>query len=215
MSLFVPHVFPNFTKEYVSTAFSTIGNVERIDFVAKLDRNGKQYNAAYIHFNSWHDNVEARHIQQEIQIHGQTKMFHDNSEYYWIVLPNTATKNDPFVRKQTIDLGVTKSINLKTIVPEKSFTEKDFPSLPSKNIQDENAFFETIDDAQMDEIEEELEKVDENLISIDYRYVKTIEEENVCLRGEIAYLRMALIHLDQMYQAEKGMVRTLSNSNSV
>lgn len=215
MSLFVPHVFPNFTKEYVSGAFSDIGNVERIDFVAKLDRNGKQYNAAYVHFSSWHDNSQTRHFQQEMLTNGQTKMHHDNSEYYWIVLPNTATKNDPFARKPRIELDNTKSVNLSSIVPEKCLFEDDFPSLPSKNTPIEknpDEFFETIDDAQMDEIEEELEKVDENLISIDYRYVKVIEEENQYLRGEIAQLRMLLINLDQTYQAEKAKVRAFITS---
>ena len=193
MSLFVPHVFPNFTKEYVSAAFSTIGVVERVDFVAKLDRNRKQYNAAYIHFSAWHNNSDAKHIQDDIQTHGQTKMFHDDSEYYWIVLPNTATKNDPFIRKQTIELGDAKTINLKSVVPEKRFTESDFPSLQ----EDENAFFETMEDIQMDEIEEELEQVDEHLISIDSRYVKTIEEENHQLRCEIAMLKITLMQMSQ------------------
>ena len=63
----------------------------------------------------------------------------------------------------------------------------------------------------MAEIEAELEAEDENLVSIDYRYVQAVEQENVWLHGEIAQLRLALINLDQMYQAEAAKVRAFSN----
>jgi hypothetical protein len=38
-SLFIPHVFPNFDKDYVAKAFDHCGEVERVDFVAKQDRD--------------------------------------------------------------------------------------------------------------------------------------------------------------------------------
>jgi hypothetical protein len=73
MSLFVPHVFPNFTQKYVIEAFSEVGEVDSIDFVAKKDRNGKPYNAVHIHFKSWYDEGPANRIQDDIAKNGSIK----------------------------------------------------------------------------------------------------------------------------------------------
>lgn len=242
MSLFVPHVFPNFNKTYVLVAFECIGEVERVDLVAKKDRDGKPYNAAYIHFESWRNNKIARETLDDIAEYGSAKFFHDDSEYYWIVLPNTAKKHVPGERKPRLDIGdlnktpekscqpvvhpvvhpgapkktsyasMVKS-NTETIVPVKLETQFDEYVQVVRETQE--AFDEYADAseeaAQMDEIEAELEAEDENLVSIDWRYVQTIEEENFWLHGEIAQLRMALINLDQMYQAEKAKVRAFSS----
>lgn len=231
ISLFIPFVFPNFDRDYVAEAFAQIGEVERIDLVAKQDRDGKSYNAVYIHFKKWHNNRFAAGIITDILNNGSTKFYHDKSEYFWIVLPNTAKKHIPGERKPRLDLGEANSVSLKSIekTPEKSLKEEvTCPSPPKKstyadtaniereshnglNLLDEfdaEASEETI---EMAEIEAELEAEDENLISIDYRYVQSIEEENFWLHGEIAQLRMALINLDQMYQAEKAKVRAFNN----
>lgn len=232
-SLFVPHVFPNFTQKYVATAFADIGEVDRVDFVAKQDRDGKSYNAAYIHFKKWHDHRFATETLSNIFDNGSTKFYHDDSEYYWIVLPNTAKKHVPGERKPRIDLGESNSISVKTIekTPEKSVKEVSCPGAPKKpsyaqitnEVKDtefEESCVKLFDEfdaeaseeaAQMEEIEAELEAEDENLVSIDWRYIQSVEQENFWLHGEIAQLRMALINLDQMYQAEKAKVRAFNN----
>lgn len=244
-SLFIPHVFPNFNKDYVAEAFADIGQVERVDFVAKQDRNGKPYNAAYIHFNNWYKNHAANRTLNDIDINGSAKFYHDNSEYYWILLPNTANKHISGERKVRIDLGESKSISLKTI---EKISEKQCPGAPKKSIKptyaevacekqyvnekpiDRNldAEFEECletlcapieewdvefseEAIEMAEMENILETEDENLVSIDYRYIQTIEQENTWLHGEVAQLRAALINLDQMYQAEAAKVRAFSN----
>ena len=242
-SLFVPHVFPNFSQEYVADAFADVGEVDRVDFVAKRGRDGKPYNAAYIHFKSLYDNAVVERIQDEIYEYGSYHMYHEDSEFYWIVLPNKAKKHIPGERKPIIDLGEAKSVSVKSTEksPEKP-PAKQCPGAPKKAsyanviankpvptklevkfdeyvqvIQDmQEAFDEDLEAseeaAQMAEIEAELEAEDENLISIDWRYVKAIEEDNVWLHGEVAQLRLALINLDQMYQAEKAKVRAFSSS---
>ena len=55
MSVYIPHVFPNFTEQYIAGVFKNlrIGMVDHIDLVAKMDKHGKHYNAAYIHFEYW------------------------------------------------------------------------------------------------------------------------------------------------------------------
>jgi len=239
VSLFVPHVFPNFTQKYVSEAFAGVGDVDRVDFVMKQDRDGKQFNAAYIHFNRWYDNRGASVIQDNIANDGSTKFYHDDSEYYWIVLPNTAKKHVPGERKPRIDLSVkavekTPERTVKEVAcpgaPKKpSYTHQvaDNTAKPTKSVGElvaefqewyvnleshvdipNDADFEASEEtAQMAEIEAELEAEDENLVSIDWRYVQTVEQENMWLRAEVRQLRISLINLDQMYKAEAAKVR--------
>ena len=246
-SLFIPFVFPNFDKDYVAESFAEIGEVERVDFVAKQDRDGKSYNAVYIHFKKWYNNGFAIKTISDIFENGSAKFYHDDSDYFWIVLPNTAKKHVPGERKPRIDLGEAKSVSVKAIekTPVKPVKEVACPGAPKKPSYAQIALnansdarkpiapaltklepaieqcctklfddfdAEASEDAvQMAEIEAELEAEDENLVSIDYRYVQAIEQENFWLHGEIAQLRMALINLDQMYQAEKAKVRAFNN----
>lgn len=245
ISLFVPHVFPNFSQKYVADAFSDIGDVDRIDFVSKQDRDGKLFNAVYVHFKRWHTNSIADRIQDEITEYGSTKFYHDDSEYYWIVLPNTAKKHLPGERRPRLDLGDSNSISVKSVekTPEKKAREVVCPDAPKKpsysqilsnlpiteiapalsekflfdgfeEIPPRDCYINDEDIANMEEIEDELAAEDQNLVSIDYRYIQTIEYENCQLHEEISQLRMALINLDQMYQAEKAKVRAFSNVES-
>jgi len=216
LSLFIPFVFPNFDQKYVTKAFAKIGNVDRVDFVAKQDRAGKTFNAVYIHFKEWYNNKLADHIwDQCFEKNEQTQYYHDNTEYFWIVLPNTAKKHVPGERKQRIGLGNANAINIKC-------AEDPVTTKLDKKI-DEECFEDAIEEVDMEreaelaEIEaimEEQEKMeqDNNLISIDWRYVHMMEQENKWLHGEIAQLRMALIKMDQMYQAEAAKVRAFRTS---
>jgi hypothetical protein len=223
MSLFIPHVFPNFTQEYVSDAFSVVGFVERVDFVAKQDKSGKNYNAAYIHFKYWYDNKNNRDLKRKIIDNGSSKFYHDDSEYYWIVLENTAKKYVPGERKQRINVN-----ELNT--PEKQEPNTVHPNTPVKSsyaqiVADKSVsanldeafeycldlLKETEEELEMAELEAEMQKDDEHLISIDSRYVAALEQENAWVHQEIAQLRQALINLDHMYQAEAAKVRAFSS----
>jgi hypothetical protein len=149
---------------------------------------------------------------------------------------STGKKHIPGQRQPIIDIGESKTVSVKAVqkTPEKQEKQVACPSAPKKptyaqlvadkihpvNLDvelqkcaelDELDVDATEEAAQMAEIESELDAEDENLISIDYRYVQSVEQENFWLRGEIAQLRMALINLDQMYKAEKAKVRAFSN----
>lgn len=244
MSLFVPHVFPNFTKKYVADAFADVGVVDRVDFVAKKDRDGKPYNAAYIHFNSFHSNAVVERMQDEIYDNGDYHMYHDCSEYYWIVLPNTAKKYVTGERKERINLNGAKAVNTKSAanpaakqpvcppapkkvtysqVAKKACTpvklEEKFDEYVHAIRETQEAMqkdLEVSEEAlQMAEIEAELTAEDDNLVSIDWRYVHAIEQENIYLHAEMEQLRTALINLDRMYQAEKAKVRSSNLACSI
>jgi hypothetical protein len=220
-SLFIPFVFPNFDQKYVANAFANIGNVDRIDFVAKQDRAGKTYNAVYVHFKDWYNNKEANDLYEQcFQKNGKYEFYHDDSEYFWIILPNTAKKHIPGERKHRIGLGDANAINVKSVekTAEEEFEETKFEVF-KKCLQEEQREAELAEiDAELEaEIEKEIEKMEEedkNLISIDWRYVQVIEQENKYLHTEIAQLRMALINMDRMYQAEAAKVRAFSGLGS-
>ena len=107
MSLYIPHVFPNFTSEYIAGVFESMefGKVDHIDLVAKLDKNGNAYNSAYIHFAYWHDGPVSENFQARVKDPNRdAKIIHDEP-WYWIVLENTAKKHVPGDRKVCIDLA--------------------------------------------------------------------------------------------------------------
>lgn len=211
MSLFIPHVFPSFTEEYVKLAFEEVGNVDRVDFVAKQDRDGKQFNAVYVHFKKWHNNSYTSEIQEAITKNGSTKFYHDDT-WYWIVLQNTTKKHASGAeRKPRIDIGEIKAINVKETcppTPEKTISDEETVELNTEfeeylellRAPIEEWDIEASEEAlEMDDIEAELAAEDENLVSVDWRYIKTIEEENMYLHCETAQLRQTLEKLNQIF----------------
>jgi hypothetical protein len=301
ISLFIPHVFPNFDENFVAGVFDYYGKVDHVDLIGKYDRNGKFFNSAYIHFKYWHE--ASQNIQKRILKNEEVHIYYDGP-WFWIVLANNTKKHITGERKVKIDLGDEKVIsvsNLKTPekhmakkidtpnAPEKPksyaeavginslFVEKpvlrrstavDFPSsvdateelinseyplndilseLPNENCEEKEreedylcTLFKKVDDdremdeidtelagdekycfdkvdAEMDEIEEQMDEIesglkaeDTNLVSIDWRYVQTIERENTWLNCEVAQLRSAIINLHQLYQVEAAKVSALS-----
>jgi hypothetical protein len=106
LSLYIPHVFPNFTKEYIAEVFQYMGFglISHVDLVSKLDKHGKAYNAAYIHFVYWYDSSATRNFQEKIlDPNRDAKIVHDDP-WFWIVLENTAKKYVPGDRKECINL---------------------------------------------------------------------------------------------------------------
>jgi hypothetical protein len=242
ISLFIPHVFPNFDQKYVSDVFAELGDVERVDFVPRYKWSGEMYNSVYVHFKSWYDNKRNRALQNDLNNKIEARIYHDDP-WYWIVLPNNAKKHMPGERKPRLDLtelNAPENVEPENVEPEKpDIVCPDAPKKPSYakvtanniepvNLEDkfdeyvhairetEAAFEEDLDAseeaAQMAEIEAELEAEDENLVSMDWRYIQAIETENMWLHAEVAQLRTALINIDLMYQAEKAKVRAFSSS---
>ena len=96
LSLFIPHVFPNITKDRMMNAFAdaSLGTVKRIDFVPKFSRDDKMYYSAYIHFESWSDNIIAANFQQRVlNPEKEARIVYDDP-WYWIVLENTSVDKD-------------------------------------------------------------------------------------------------------------------------
>ena len=106
LSLYIPHVFPNFTAEYIANVFEFmgIGSIDHVDLIAKQDKHGNYYNAAYIHFAYWYNGPIAENFQARVlDPTREARIIHDDP-WYWIVLENTAKKYVPGTRKICIDL---------------------------------------------------------------------------------------------------------------
>jgi hypothetical protein len=205
ISLYIPHVFLHFAKEYVAKAFKHIGEVSNIDFVAKQDRKGQNYNAVYVHFNKWYTNKKALAFYNSVVDDSkEARLCHDD-HWHWIVLPNTTKKHYPGERKPTIDLGDSTSISTSTVVPKVCLPtpqKRSYADVALNSVEvnfDEVAAFEAEIEAELNEIDEMMDEEDEHLVKIDRRYVQQIEGENWAMVSEIMYLRAALINMDQMY----------------
>ena len=107
VSLYIPHIFANYSKEDVLQVFEdqNIGEIKNIDFVSKIGQDGKQFNAAYIHFNHWHDNIASANFQERVINPNKDARLMYDKPWFWIVLENKARKFIPGDRKPRIDLS--------------------------------------------------------------------------------------------------------------
>lgn len=202
LSIFIPHVFPNFTKDYIADVFDeTVGHVHVVDMVAKQDRDGKPFNAVYVHFYLWYDNETATRIQEEIEKDGSSRFYHDD-KWYWILLPNKSTRpGDRKLRVNLSDLGC-ETLDKPVLKRETAFSLE--PGVSMDELMEPK---EDEEERQLEEVEALMEEDDKHLVSIDSRYVLSLEQENLWLSNEINQLRLALINLDKMYQVESAKAR--------
>lgn len=93
MSLYIPRVFKNITKEHMVRVFNTlrIGSVKRIDFISKTNKNNV-YNEAYIHFNYWHNNTANINLQEKIRNPEKEARIVYDDPWFWLILENIGVK---------------------------------------------------------------------------------------------------------------------------
>lgn len=209
ISVYIPHIFANYSKENVAKVFETlkIGKVKNIDFISKMGNDGKPFNAAYIHFEYWYDNISAANFQEKVLHKSPAKLMYDEP-WFWLVLENKGKKIVSGDRKKCLDIG---DLNKSFITPAKTTDFETIPRTPTKGKNGEtvhmdnvvfnmNNAFEEQEYTQMmvDEMAEceiAMEEEDQCLISIDGRYVQELEQAN-------AELRMQLAQMQNAYYAE-------------
>ena len=226
MSLYIPHVFANISKEFIAETFEKlrIGKVNKIDFVYKLGKDAP-YNTAYVHFEYWYDNTAAYNFQERVMNpEKEAKIIYDEP-WYWIVLENKAKKHVSGDRKQRIALGLPEEDDNVPTNEKQMMTNKDFSQLmnnvSSKNFTLAEAFATiqlnhseelekviTTDDEQIQELEALMEENDQdlNLISIDARYVQELEEEAMFITSNVQYVH-ALENENQELKNELAFLR--------
>ena len=107
MSLYIPHVFGNITKEFMmkTIEFQGLGKVSHIDFVEKMGKNGKTYNTAFVHFDYWNDNITSTHFQERVKDVNKEARVVYNDPWFWACFENKGKKQVPGERKERINLN--------------------------------------------------------------------------------------------------------------
>ena len=212
ISLYIPHIFTNYSKENVANVFETlkIGKVKNIDFISKMGNDFKPFNAAYIHFDYWYDNIGATNFQEKVLHKSPAKLMYDEP-WFWLVLENKGKKIVSGDRKKCLDIreffGGGAILNKGFITPEKTTDIETTPRTPTKGKNSEtfdkdnnvvfnmnNSFEEQEYTQMMDEMTEceiAMEEEDQCLISIDGRYVQELEQANAELRIQLAQMHNA------------------------
>jgi hypothetical protein len=233
ISLYIPHIFPNFTKEDVKEIFENqkIGKVSNVDFVSKMGRDGKPYNAAYVHFEFWCDNISNRNFQSRVCDPNKEARIVYDEPWHWIVLENKARKYAPGERKPCIDLS---SLNPAASKPAK-VVDNSWPALPSKPVAkptlaaNDADFLELIEDLaqceydeedtefkqfinEMDECVDAMEEDDRHLASVDTRYLQALEEENAYFRSEMQLVNIRIMELSNSLYNEQVKANTLAEA---
>jgi ribosomal protein L23 len=103
-SLYIAHVFPNIHKKKIAQLFEKLflAKIKGVDFVTKIGRDGKVYNSAYIHIESWFDTSAAKHFQEKIRTDSEALLVYDEP-WYWIVNENKSTEKSNFIQKAEKD----------------------------------------------------------------------------------------------------------------
>jgi len=93
MSIYIPHVFTNITKEFIMKTFENwqIGKVHHVDFTDKIDKKGKMYYSAYVHFDSWFDNVVSQNFQDRVKNPEKEAKLVYSDPWFWVCLENTSS----------------------------------------------------------------------------------------------------------------------------
>lgn len=220
ISLYVPHVFANYSKTDVAKVFNEyVGHVKEVDFVSKKSHDGRPYNAVYIHFHAWHNNHATANLQARILDPNQEARIVYDDPWYWIVLENKGQKSaranmppniicrDEFPaivtpRKTGTGEAIAPNAPTKAARKEPMLAEK-MPSINLENDFDEALTKEALDAIRLYELQELMDEQERFLITIDSRYVRAIESENVDMR-------MKLAHLNHIYQAEFSKTAALT-----
>uniref|UniRef100_A0A6C0ASJ9 Uncharacterized protein n=1 Tax=viral metagenome TaxID=1070528 RepID=A0A6C0ASJ9_9ZZZZ len=210
MSLYIPHVFSNFTEDYIAAVFEEleIGCVDHVDLVSKLDHSGKPYNSAYIHFQYWYSGPIAENFQARVQDPSkEARIVHDDP-WYWIILENTATKYEPGARKVCLDLSEPEQ------EPRVQFIEI-APGLSkvmfSQEMEEEiDTLINPISNRPMD-LSYELEGYVDEEIGILKAENMDLQAENVSLRDEIEHLNEQNIGLREKLDKNDNLEQEFYN----
>ena len=191
ISLYIPHVFANYSKQDISDVFEKyVGEVKNIDLVSKIGAGGKKFNAVYIHFYNWYDDIANRNFQERVLDPNLEARIVYEDPWHWICLENKSRKVIAGERKPRIDIGDLNTSSKPTYANRCQMNHQHVQvQLTPDEISelDEAMEIQELEDA-MDAEEAYLQEQDQYLVSVDWRYIHSIEMENNALRQQCAYM---------------------------
>jgi len=116
LSIYIPHVFANITKERIVEIFSkqSIGEVDRIDFVPKKGKDGREYHMAFIHMKSWYDNECVRNLQARILNKSTEARIVYDDPWYWNLYENVNPRSASELKMEEHIFTLTKTVNVQS-----------------------------------------------------------------------------------------------------
>lgn len=116
LSIYIPHVFANITKERIVDIFSkqSIGEVDRIDFVPKKGKDGREYHMAFIHMKSWYDNECVRNLQARILNKSTEARIVYDDPWYWNLYENVNPRSASELKMEEHIFTLTKTVNVQS-----------------------------------------------------------------------------------------------------
>lgn len=97
LSLYIPRVFPDVSREKITETFKTleIGEVANVDFVPRQDNNtGQTYYIVFVHFSRYYDNIISKNFQNKVKDENEEAKIVYDDPWFWICLPNLNPKTD-------------------------------------------------------------------------------------------------------------------------
>lgn len=82
-------MFSNIHEERIRHVFKTlnIGDVNKVDLVARTNKNGDTYNMAFIHFHGLYNTESAKTFKQDVENPDkQAKLVYEDP-WFWLILP--------------------------------------------------------------------------------------------------------------------------------
>jgi predicted nuclease with TOPRIM domain len=221
LSLFIPHVFTNFTEDYIKDFFGIYGDIDHVDFVSKIDRYGKSYNSVYIHFYAWYNTKEVEEFQQRIEDPDNPPRIYHDAPWFWNVLKNNAKKHVPGERKERINVKETAA----AVRPcaEKEFYERDdddcVPDLISAksrsifgiDFDGGETLMEFALRSELKKLKKEVEQLNA-LVEESQDNAKKQLEDNVKLYGEVERLTFEKEELQQLADRNSSQLETAERS---
>lgn len=116
LSLYIPHVFINITKERICDVFSkqSIGEVDRIDFVPKKGKDGKDYNSAFVHMKKWCTNESVSNLQHKIFNNDKTARIVYDDPWFWNLYENVNPRSASELKMEETIANLTKTVQILT-----------------------------------------------------------------------------------------------------
>ena len=120
MSLFIAYVFPNIGIHRIINIFqdAKLGVVSRVDFIKKIDKNGKPFNNIYVHFDRWFESEEAQKFQESIKDPEAKTTLQYDDPWFWIVLENKFKKQENQEVKEVKEVKQKNNNNMYRSLPK-------------------------------------------------------------------------------------------------
>jgi hypothetical protein len=196
ISLYIPHVFANITKNRIVETFEKlrIGSINRIDFISKRSPTGN-FNAVYIHFSQWYDNSASRNFQERVLNQNMEARIVYDEPWFWIVLENKNHKAGDRKRSVNLDALNNSQIASQDVI-KPMMTNQDFANLLQKSYSEERCFAQedaaviTLEDV-LDEnrkLTEQLRVYMEKSGRLEHQF-NILFDDKLCLQNELALLK--------------------------